>query len=56
MGVLLFDELARRSAAKGYTWADLSITGEDNTDTWPLAHHMGAQIYKRYRSYKKRIV
>lgn len=55
VGVLLFDELARRAAAKGYTWADLSITGEDNTDTWPLAHHMGAQIYKRYRNYKKQI-
>jgi hypothetical protein len=32
------------------------MTGEDNPDTWPLAHHMGAQIYKRYRFYKKQIL
>jgi GNAT superfamily N-acetyltransferase len=53
VGVLLFDEMAKRASARGYEWADLSITGEDNTDTWPLAHHMGAKIYKRYRLYKK---
>ncbi len=53
VAVLLFDEMARRVAAKGYTWADLSLTGEDNPDTWDLAHHMGAKIYKRYRFYRK---
>lgn len=52
VAILLFEEMARRAAARGYTWADLSLTGEFNTDTWPLAHHMGAQIYKRYRFYK----
>ncbi|MCX6034887.1 MAG: hypothetical protein NTV38_07920, partial [Chloroflexi bacterium] len=54
-GVLLFDEMARRAAAKGYQWADLSLTGEDNPDTFPLAHRMGAKIYKRYRFYKKQL-
>ena len=53
VAILLFDEMAKRAAARGYQWADLSLTGEDNTDTWPLAHHMDAQIYKRYRFYKK---
>jgi GNAT superfamily N-acetyltransferase len=53
VGVLLFDEMARRAVAKGYTWADMSMTGEYNTDTWPLAHRMGATIYKRYRFYEK---
>jgi GNAT superfamily N-acetyltransferase len=53
VGVLLFDEMVRRAVAKGYTWADLSLTGEYNTDTWPLAHRMGATIYKRYRFYEK---
>jgi len=53
VGVLLFDEMARRAAAKGYQWADLSLTGEDNLDTFPLAHRMGAKIYKRYRFYRK---
>lgn len=54
-GVLLFDEMARRAAAKGYQWADLSLTGEDNLDTFPLAHRMGAKIYKRYRFYRKQL-
>ena len=54
-GVLLFDEMARRAAAMGYQWADLSLTGEDNPDTFPLAHRMGAKIYKRYRFYRKQL-
>lgn len=56
VGVLLFAEMARRLAAKGYTWVDMSLTGEDNTDTFPLAHRMGAKIYKRYRFYMKEVV
>jgi GNAT superfamily N-acetyltransferase len=55
VGVLLFAEMARRAAAKGYEWIDLSITGESNTDTFPLAHRMGARIYKRYRFYRKQL-
>jgi len=55
VAVLLFDEMARRAAARGYTWADLSLTGDENPDTWPLAHHIGAKIYKRYRFYNKTI-
>jgi len=55
IAILLFDEMARRAAAKGYKWADLSLTGEDNPDTWDLAHHMGAKVYKRYRFYRKEV-
>jgi GNAT superfamily N-acetyltransferase len=55
LSLLLFDEMAQRAARRGYKWADLSLTGEDNKDTWPLAHHMGAQIYKRYRFYRKQL-
>jgi GNAT superfamily N-acetyltransferase len=55
VAILLFDEMAKRASARGYQWVDLSLTGESNVDTWPLAHHMGAQIYKRYRFYKKEI-
>ena len=55
VAVLLFAEMAKRAIAKGYKWADLSLTGDENPDTWPLAHHMGAQIYKRYRFYKKEL-
>jgi GNAT superfamily N-acetyltransferase len=53
VAVLLFAEMAKRAAAKGYQWADLSITGEDNADTYPLATRAGAKIYKRYRIYRK---
>jgi len=56
VAVLLFDEMVKRAAARGYRWADLSLTGESNVDTWPIAHHMGAQIYKRYRFYKKDLI
>lgn len=55
VGVRMFDALARRAIASGYQWADLSITGEENPDTFPLAHHMGAKIYKRYRLYHKQV-
>ena len=55
LALLMFDEMAKRASAKGYQWADLSLTGESNVDTFPLAHHMGAKIYKRYRFYKKEI-
>lgn len=53
VAVLLFAEMAQRAIAKGYEWADLSLTGEDNSDTWDIAHHLGASVYKRYRFYKK---
>jgi GNAT superfamily N-acetyltransferase len=50
--VLLFDEMRRRAMAKGYTWADLSITSEDNPDTPQLALKMGAVEYKRWQVYR----
>lgn len=53
--VLLFAEMGRRAAARGYRWFDFSLTGEDNPDTWDLAHHTAASIYKRYRFYKKEL-
>jgi len=56
VAVLLFNEMAKRAAAKGYKWADLSITGEDNVDTYPLATRAGAKIYKRYRIYRKQAI
>jgi GNAT superfamily N-acetyltransferase len=55
LSILLFAEMAKRAIAKGYEWVDLSLTGEENPDTWDLAHHMGARIYKRYRFFKKDI-
>jgi hypothetical protein len=45
--------MARRAAAKGYRWADLSLTSADNPRTPQLAEHVRAVIYKRYRVYRK---
>jgi hypothetical protein len=56
VAILLFAEMVIRAAARGFQWADLSLTGDENPDTWPLAHHMDAMIYKRYRFYRKEIV
>jgi GNAT superfamily N-acetyltransferase len=52
VAVVLFDEMAKRAKAKGYTWADLSITSAENPHTPILATHMGAKIYKRWRVYR----
>lgn len=53
--VLLFDEMAKRARAKGYQWADLSITSVDNPDTPQLAASMGAVEYKRWQVFKRAI-
>lgn len=55
VAVLLFDEMARRAVAKGYEWADLSLTSADNPNTPGLLANMGARVYKRYRVYRYEI-
>lgn len=52
LGSLLYRELATRVIQKGYTWMDLSLTGEDNPQTNRIATAAGARIYKRYRTYE----
>jgi GNAT superfamily N-acetyltransferase len=52
VAVVLFEEMARRAAAKGYTWIDASLTSVENPNTPHLAKHMGGEIYKRYRVYR----
>jgi len=52
VAVLMFDEMIQRAGSKGYTWADLSLTSDDNPYTPDLAHRLGARIYKRYRTYR----
>ena len=54
--VLMFAEMGTRAAARGYRWADLSLTSIDNPRTPILANHMGAVLYKRYRTYRKWLV
>ena len=55
VAVLLFDEMAKRAAPKGYTWIDLSLTSDDNPYTPTLAARAGARLYKRYRVYRRMI-
>ena len=52
---LLFDEMARRLVAKGYSWVDLSLTSEGNPQTPILAARAGAVRYKRYQVYRREI-
>jgi len=52
LDALLYAEMARQMARRGFTWMDLSLTGEDNPQTNELAKVVGAQIYKRYRIYQ----
>jgi len=47
--------LLRCAAANGCQWADLSLTGEEDTDTRPMAFSLGARSYKRYRFYEKEV-
>jgi GNAT superfamily N-acetyltransferase len=54
--LLLIDEMASRARAKGYQWADLSLTSDTNPYTPALATRMGARIYKRYRVYGRPVV
>ena len=51
VALLMFDEMAQRARKRGYRWADLSLTSEQNPFTPELAERMGASIYKRYRTY-----
>ncbi|MBN2392343.1 MAG: GNAT family N-acetyltransferase [Anaerolineae bacterium] len=55
VSVLLFDEMAKRAQAKGYTWIDLSLTSADNPDTPVLAERMGSKLYKRYQVYRVKL-
>lgn len=52
---LLYDEMASRALAKGYRWADLSITSIDNPMTPRLAQRLGGRIYKRWQVYSKEL-
>jgi GNAT superfamily N-acetyltransferase len=52
VAVLLFDEMLARAVARGYRWADCSLTSEENPNTPVLAQRMGARIYKRYRVFR----
>jgi len=53
VAVVLFAEMGKRAKARGFKWLDLSLTSADNPNTAILAQRMGAQVYKRYRVYRR---
>ena len=55
VAVVLFEEMLRRARLKGYKWVDCSITSMDNPQTILIGEHMGAEIYKRWRIYRKKL-
>ena len=53
LSAAMYVEVAKRGAAKGYTWGELSWTREDDSPINSGIATMGAKIYKRYRIYTK---
>lgn len=43
VSLMLFSEMIERAKEKGYTWADLSLTSEDNPKTPMLAERVGGK-------------
>jgi hypothetical protein len=52
----MYVEVAKRGLAKGYKWAELSWTREDDAPINLGIRSMGAKIYKKYRVYQKKLL
>lgn len=55
LSAAMYVEVAKRGKAKGYQWAELSWTREDDAPINLGIRSMGARIYKTYRVYEKPI-
>jgi hypothetical protein len=55
LSAAMYVEVAKRGAAKGYEWGELSWTREDDAPINLGIRSMGAQIYKKYRVYRKQL-
>lgn len=53
LSAAMYVETARRGFAKGYKWAELSWTREDDAPINLGIKMMGARVYKRYRVYQR---
>jgi hypothetical protein len=53
LSVVMYAEVLARGRAKGYQWAELSWTREDDSPINSGIANMGAKVYKRYRVYEK---
>jgi hypothetical protein len=56
LSAAMYVEVAKRGLAKGYKWAELSWTREDDAPINLGIRSMGAKIYKKYRVYEKALV
>ena len=53
LSAAMYVEVAKRGHRKGYEWAELSWTREDDAPINLGIRSMGAKIYKTYRVYEK---
>ncbi len=53
LSAAMYVEVAKRGLAKGYRWAELSWTREDDAPINLGIRSMGAKVYKTYRVYRK---
>ncbi len=53
---LFYLETARTLIRKGYSWADMSLTAEDNTAINRIIVHLGWERYKLYRTYHRSLL
>jgi GNAT superfamily N-acetyltransferase len=52
---LLYAELGKKSAAKGYEWCETSWQLEDNEPVNRFVASLGGRVYKKYRIFEKKI-
>lgn len=55
LSAAMYVEVAKRGKKKGYEWAELSWTREDDAPINLGIRSMGARIYKKYRVYEKQL-
>jgi len=55
LSAAMYVEVAKRGKKKGYQWAELSWTREDDAPINLGIRSMGAKIYKKYRVYDKQL-
>jgi hypothetical protein len=55
LSAAMYVEVAKRGRAKGYKWAELSWTREDDAPINLGIRSMGAAVYKTYRVYEKHL-
>lgn len=53
LSAAMYVELAKRGVKKGYAWAELSWTLDDNAAVNVAIRRMGGKAYKRYRIYER---